>query len=97
MIQMLRGNARKRPSLRRGYAQPHNRDRNSNLNINYRKIRALSNEERAALRKRIELEKQLRTRKNILALILSILILLLIIWLSSSFARDLADLYRYLN
>ena len=74
MIQMLRGNSRNRPNLKRGYPR-FAKNSNSGLNLNYRKIRALTDEERAAIRKRIALQKKLKTRKSILALLISIIIL----------------------
>ena len=95
MIQMLRGNARKRPSLKRGYPRIHERDRDNTLNLNYRKIKALSDAERASLRKRVAFEKQLRTKKSILALFISILILGGIIWVVVAAGDDLIELYQY--
>lgn len=80
MIQMMRGNGRKRPSMIKGYPRMNERDKGAGLTVNYRKIKALSDEERAILRKRVALEKQLRNRKNILAFGISLLILLGIAW-----------------
>jgi hypothetical protein len=80
MIQMLRGNARKRPSLKRGYPRLHERDIESGVKINYRKIRALTDQERLALRKKIELEKKLKSRKSILAIAISIVLVMLLFW-----------------
>ncbi len=95
MIQMIRGNARKRPSLKRGFPKIHERDRNNNVHLNYRKIKALSDAERAVLRKRLTLEKRLRTKKSILALVVSVFILASIIWLIKINSDDLIEIYHY--
>jgi hypothetical protein len=97
MIQMLRGNARNRPSLRRGYPRIHERGKETLLNVNYRKVRALSDEERAVLRKRIALEKKLRSRKSVLALLISAAILMGLVWVISYVADDLIEQYRLLR
>lgn len=81
MIQMMRGNGRKRPSLQRGYPRMSERDKGAGLHVNYRKIKALSHEERAVLRKRIAIERSLRNRKSILALVISLILLICIIWI----------------
>ena len=79
MINSLKANARKRPSLKRGYPRLHERDKESGVKINYRKIRALSDEERSALRKRVAMERRITNRKSILALGISLVLLLIII------------------
>jgi len=80
MIQMLRGNARNRPSLVRGYPRIHERDKEVGFTVNYRKIRALSTEQRAVLRKRVEMEKKLKAKKGVAALIISLILVSLLLW-----------------
>ena len=98
MIQMMRGNGRKRPSMIKGYPRMNERDKGAGLTVNYRKIKALSDEERAILRKRVALEKQLRNRKNMLALGISVVILIAIVWIIiQMFSSDSALYNRILD
>lgn len=80
MINSLKANARKRPSLIRGYPRIHERDKEVGFTVNYRKIRALSNEERAELRKRVEMEKKLKAKKGVVAAVISLILVLLVLW-----------------
>lgn len=97
MINSLKANARKRPSLSRGFARFHERERDNTPNLNYRKIKALSDAERAALRKRVAFEKKLRTKKSILALFISFIILGGIIWVVLAVGNDFIELYKNLK
>jgi hypothetical protein len=80
MINSLKANARKRPSLQRGYPRMSERDREVIRKVNYRKIKALTSEERTALRKKIELEKRLKSKQNVLAIFVSLILAALLLW-----------------
>lgn len=95
MIQSLRDNARGRPSLKRGYPQLNERTAKPGFNIHYRKIKALSDADRAALRKRIALEKKLKTRKSLLALAISLIALAAMVWTTKKLYPDVLEWYEY--
>lgn len=98
MINSLKANARKRPSIIRGYPRIHERDKEVGFTVNYRKIRALSDEERAALRKRVALERRLTNRKNLLAFLISLAILIGLAWvIVQIFSSDSALYNRILD
>lgn len=79
MINSLKANARKRPSIIRGYPRIHERDKEVGFKLNYRRIRALSAEERAVLRKRIEMEKKLKAKKGAVAAVISLILVFLLL------------------
>ena len=79
MIQMLRGNARHRPSLRRGYGQFQQRD-GKGIHINYRKIKSLSDAERKALREKINKENARKRWLMILFIPISMALTAAVLW-----------------
>lgn len=79
MINSLKANARKRPSIIRGYPRIHERGKDLEFKLNYRRIRALSAEDRAALRKRVDLEKKLKMKKSLVAAVISLILVFLLL------------------
>jgi len=80
MINSLKANARKRPNIIRGYPRMHERDKEVGLTVNYRKIKALSDTERTALRNRIALEKRWKSKRSVVAIFISLIIVGLLLW-----------------
>ena len=94
MIQSLRNNKRRRPNLIEGFDRKFNRIPKSNFEIKAKKIRQMTPEERNKLRKRIALERKFKTKKGILALAISVVLLLALIWVFITVLPKLNELYE---